>query len=45
MMVAVHVWDAIGGQSAGFNSALITSAGNTPLTVPGHPNRISSFPI
>jgi hypothetical protein len=45
IMVAVHVWDAVGAQSAGCNSALITSAGNAPLTVLGHPNRISSFPI
>jgi 2-haloacid dehalogenase len=37
MMVAAPVWDTVGAQSAGFNSALITRAGNAPLTVPGLP--------
>jgi 2-haloacid dehalogenase len=37
MMVAAHVWDTVGARSAGFNSALITRAGNAPLTVPGLP--------
>jgi 2-haloacid dehalogenase len=37
MMVAAHVWDTIGGQSAGFSSALITRPGNAPLPVPGLP--------
>jgi 2-haloacid dehalogenase len=33
MMVAAHVWDTIGAQSAGFNAALITREGNAPLAV------------
>jgi 2-haloacid dehalogenase len=37
MMVGAHVWDSVGAQSVGFNSALITRAGNAPLTVPGLP--------
>src|ERR1700733_3418142 len=37
MMVAAHVWDTIGGQSAGFSSALITRPGNAALPVPGLP--------
>src|ERR1700756_5598616 len=37
VMVAAHVWDTVGARSAGFNSALITRAGNAPLTVPGLP--------
>lgn len=37
MMVAAHVWDTIGAQSAGFSSALITRPGNAPLPVPGLP--------
>jgi 2-haloacid dehalogenase len=37
MMVAAHVWDTVGAQSAGFNSALISRAGNAPLTVLGLP--------
>jgi hypothetical protein len=37
MMVAAPVWDTVGAQSAGFNSALITRAGNAPLTVLGLP--------
>jgi 2-haloacid dehalogenase len=31
MMVAAHVWDTIGAQSAGFSGALITRPGNAPL--------------
>jgi 2-haloacid dehalogenase len=37
MMVAAHVWDTIGAQSAGFSSALITRPGNALLPVPGLP--------
>jgi 2-haloacid dehalogenase len=37
MMVAAHVWDDIGAQSAGFSSALITRPGNAPLPVSGLP--------
>jgi 2-haloacid dehalogenase len=31
MMVAAHVWDTIGAQSAGFSAALVTRSGNAPL--------------
>jgi hypothetical protein len=37
MMVAADVWDTVGAQSAGFNSALITRPGNAPRTVQGLP--------
>lgn len=37
MMVAAHVWDTIGAQSAGFSAALITRSGNAPLPVAGLP--------
>ena len=37
MMVAAHVWDTIGAQSAGFSAALITRPGNAPLPVDGLP--------
>jgi 2-haloacid dehalogenase len=37
MMVAAHVWDTVGAQSAGFSSALIRRPGNAPLPVPGLP--------
>jgi 2-haloacid dehalogenase len=37
MMVAAHVWDTIGAQSAGFSGALITRPGNAPLLIPGLP--------
>jgi 2-haloacid dehalogenase len=37
MMVAAHVWDCLGAQSAGFSSALITRPGNPPLPVDGLP--------
>jgi 2-haloacid dehalogenase len=33
MMVAAHVWDTIGAQSAGFSAALITRRGNAVLPV------------
>ena len=36
-MVAAHVWDTIGAQSAGLSAALITRPGNAPLPVPGLP--------
>jgi 2-haloacid dehalogenase len=36
-MVAAHVWDTIGAQSAGFSAALITRPGNAPLATPGLP--------
>jgi 2-haloacid dehalogenase len=37
MMVAAHVWDTIGAQSAGFSGALITRPGNAPLQLDGLP--------
>jgi 2-haloacid dehalogenase len=36
-MVAAHVWDTIGGQSAGMAGALLTRPGNGALLVPGPP--------
>jgi 2-haloacid dehalogenase len=33
MMVAAHVWDTVGAQSAGFSGALITRTGNAPLPI------------
>ena len=36
-IVATHVWDTIGGQSAGMAGALLTRPGNAPLPVPGLP--------
>jgi 2-haloacid dehalogenase len=36
-MVACHVWDTIGAQSAGFSAGLITRPGNAPLPVSGLP--------
>ena len=36
-MIASHVWDTIGAQSAGMAGALITRPGNAPLPVPGLP--------
>jgi 2-haloacid dehalogenase len=36
-MVAAHVWDTVGAQSAGFSSALVTRPGNAPLPIPGLP--------
>ncbi|MFZ0905138.1 MAG: haloacid dehalogenase type II [Mycobacterium sp.] len=37
MMVAAHVWDTIGAQSAGFSGALITRPGNALLPIPELP--------
>src|SRR3954447_1230129 len=37
MMVAAHVWDTIGAQSAGFSGPLITRPGNAPLPLDGLP--------
>jgi 2-haloacid dehalogenase len=37
MMVAAHVWDTIGAQSAGYSAALITRPGNAPLRLDGLP--------
>jgi 2-haloacid dehalogenase len=37
MMVAAHVWDTIGAQSAGLSGALITRSGNAPLPLDGLP--------
>jgi 2-haloacid dehalogenase len=37
MMVAVHVWDNIGAQNAGFAAALLTRPGNAPLKLDGLP--------
>lgn len=37
MMVAAHVWDTVGAQSAGFSGALITRPGNAPLPIPNLP--------
>ena len=36
-MVAAHIWDTIGGQSAGMAGALVTRPGNAVLPVPGVP--------
>jgi 2-haloacid dehalogenase len=37
MMVAAHVWDLVGAQSAGLAAALITRPGNAPLRLDGLP--------
>ncbi len=37
MMIAAHVWDTIGAQSAGYSGALITRQGNAPLPLDGLP--------
>lgn len=37
MMVAAHVWDTVGAQSAGFSGALITRPGNARLPGAGLP--------
>jgi 2-haloacid dehalogenase len=37
MMVAAHVWDTIGAQSAGMSGALITRPGNALLPIPDLP--------
>jgi 2-haloacid dehalogenase len=36
-MIATHVWDTIGAQSAGLAAGLVTRPGNAPLLVPGLP--------
>jgi 2-haloacid dehalogenase len=36
-MIATHVWDTIGAQSAGLAAGLITRNGNAPLPVQGLP--------
>ncbi len=36
-MVASHVWDTIGAQSAGYSAALLVRSGNAPLIVDGLP--------
>ena len=36
-MVAAHVWDTIGAQSAGCSGVLLSRPGNAPLPVPGLP--------
>jgi 2-haloacid dehalogenase len=36
-MVAAHVWDTIGAQSAGYSAALLARSGNAPLPAPGLP--------
>src|ERR1700735_2997560 len=36
-MVATHVWDTVGGQAAGMQSALITRPGNAVLPIDGLP--------
>lgn len=36
-MVAAHVWDTIGAQSAGFAAALVARPGNAPLKIKGLP--------
>ncbi|MCW2540122.1 MAG: hdl IVa [Frankiales bacterium] len=33
LMVAAHVWDTLGAQSAGYTAALITRPGNAPLPI------------
>jgi 2-haloacid dehalogenase len=37
MMIAAHVWDTIGAQSAGYDAALLTRPGNAPLPLDGLP--------
>lgn len=36
-MIATHVWDTIGAQSAGLAAGLLTRPGNAPLPIPGLP--------
>jgi hypothetical protein len=36
-MVACHVWDTLGAQSAGYTAGLITRPGNAPLPVSSLP--------
>jgi 2-haloacid dehalogenase len=42
-MVAAHVWDTMGAQSAGFSAGLIARPGNAPLPIRGlpQPNLVS----
>jgi 2-haloacid dehalogenase len=37
LMVACHVWDTVGAQSAGYSAGLITRPGNAPLPVAALP--------
>jgi 2-haloacid dehalogenase len=37
LMVAAHVWDTVGAQSAGFTAGLITRPGNALLPIPSLP--------
>jgi len=37
LMIAAHMWDTMGAQSAGFGGGLITRRGNAPLHLPGVP--------
>jgi 2-haloacid dehalogenase len=43
-MIATHVWDTIGAQSAGLAAGLLTRPGNAPLPVPGLPQPIVVAP-
>src|SRR5215469_4320939 len=43
-LVAAHVWDTIGAQSAGWSAALISRPGNAPLSVPGLPQPAAVAP-
>ena len=43
-LVAAHVWDTIGAQSAGWSAALISRPGNAPLPVPGLPQPVAVAP-
>ncbi|MEV6983365.1 HAD hydrolase-like protein [Sphaerisporangium sp. NPDC051017] len=36
-MVACHVWDTVGAQSAGYTAGLITRPGNAPLPIASLP--------
>ncbi|KIF78451.1 haloacid dehalogenase [Streptomyces sp. 150FB] len=37
LMVATHVWDTVGAESAGFSGGLVTRPGNALLPLPGLP--------
>jgi len=39
-LIACHVWDTIGAQSAGWQAGLILRAGNAPLAVGPQPDLI-----
>ena len=41
-LVACHVWDTIGAQSAGWQAGLILREGNAPLDVGPQPNYIGN---